>query len=224
VTHRSTEVEVMDDPDLPDEVLAEAHRHITRVNRWLGNTRSIIEWVRHDPEVRRVLDLGCGDGAILADIRAALGVEVEGVDLRPPLKTLAPVITGDAAHDALPKADVAISVLTAHHMSEADVLAMMRNAARSCRRLIILDLVRHPIPEKLFRWFLAPFLPAINRQDGEISVRRAFTAAELFALAEQSGADRIVHQVAPLNLRQIIELTWKKGCRPSPDSDPRSSS
>lgn len=204
----------MDDPLLPDEVLADAHRHITRINRWLGNTRAIIKAIARDRGVKRVLDIGCGEGAMLADVRAALGVEVIGIDLRPPRVTLAPVIAGDAARDPLPEADVAFTVLTVHHMTEADVVAMIRNASRSVGRLIILDLVRDPMPERLFRLFVAPLLPAINRKDGEISVRRAFTPAELRALAEAAGATNIRHHVAPFKLRQVMEITFRL-----PDAD-----
>ena len=81
----------------------------------------------------RVLDIGCGQGALLDEIREKLGVEVIGFDLRPaPAGSSIPILTGNAAVDPLPEADVAISICLAHHLSEEDVVstsAMYRDPA-----------------------------------------------------------------------------------------------
>jgi SAM-dependent methyltransferase len=52
------------------------------------------------PQASRVLDLGCGDGALLAFLQATKGVEARGIELRPELVQVAiargvPVYQGD---------------------------------------------------------------------------------------------------------------------------------
>ncbi len=111
----------MDDPNLSDETLRAVHRDLTRVHRWLGNTAAILAALRRDPlPVRRVVDIGCGDGGLLVEIRRRLGVEVVGVDLRAPLpnRTTVPIVEADAVRAPLPEADVAIAVCLIHHLSE----------------------------------------------------------------------------------------------------------
>src|SRR6266481_10205341 len=82
---RSFALEIIDNPELPDELMRDVHSDLTRTHRWLGNTAAIISALKRDPlPVRRVLDIGCGDGALLLEIRRRLRAEVIGVDLRPP--------------------------------------------------------------------------------------------------------------------------------------------
>jgi hypothetical protein len=63
VDRRDT-VELLDDPSLPEEVVAEAYRDLAWTHRWLGNTRAILVRLK-DGDAQSVLDLGCGQGALL---------------------------------------------------------------------------------------------------------------------------------------------------------------
>ena len=111
--------------------------------------------------------------------------------------------------DALPRADVAMSVCLAHHLTDDQFVALIRNVGRSCPRFIILDLVRSPLPLALFRVVAPLVLPPVNVADGALSIRRAFTAAEFRALVSRAlnGAP-FRHTVAPLNIRQIADITY----------------
>jgi 2-polyprenyl-3-methyl-5-hydroxy-6-metoxy-1,4-benzoquinol methylase len=209
---RAQVTELLEDPSLPEEVVANAYRDLARTQRFLGNTAAVFRLLKKDPvPIRRVLDIGCGQGALLEEIRLKLAVEVIGFDLRPTPCPPVPILTGNAAVDPLPAADVAISVCLLHHLDEADVIELIRNVSKSCRRLILLDLVRHWIPLALFRVFLAPFLHRINAPDGITSIRRAFTPRELRSMAEEAikGTNaRIGHTVAPFYIRQIIDIEF----------------
>jgi SAM-dependent methyltransferase len=210
---RQDVTELLEDPSLPDDVAALAYRELARTHRWLGNTSAILRRLRNTRQpVRSVLDIGCGQGALLHEIRRKLGVEVVGFDLRPaPQSAPVPILLGNAVVDPLPPADVAVSVCLAHHLSERDIIRLIRNVSRSCRRFILLDLVRHRLPLVLFRTFMCPFLPRINVVDGSISIRRSYTPGELReivnAAVDGSGA-RVRHTVAPLYIRQVVDISW----------------
>jgi 2-polyprenyl-3-methyl-5-hydroxy-6-metoxy-1,4-benzoquinol methylase len=212
--HRADVTELLEDPSLPEEVVANAYRDLARTQRFLGNTRAVFRRLRKNRgAIRSVLDIGCGQGALLEQIRQSFGVNVIGFDLRPAPSSLnVPILTGNAAVDPLPHADVALAICLVHHLSEADVVNMIRNVSKTCRRLILLDLVRHWIPLTLFRVFLSPFLHRINSADGITSIKRAYTPRELRSIVEEAvkGTNaHIDHTVAPFYIRQIIDLEFK---------------
>jgi hypothetical protein len=153
---------------------------------------------------------------MLHEVSRALGVEAIGVDLRPPAPgtTPFPILQADAVRDSLPRADVAIGVSLVHHLEEDEIVALIRNVSRSCRRFVLMDLVRHWLPLGLFRVFVAPALSPLNVADGCQSVRRAYTAAEIRravtrALAGTGATFR--HTVAPLYVRQTVDIRYSRG-------------
>jgi 2-polyprenyl-3-methyl-5-hydroxy-6-metoxy-1,4-benzoquinol methylase len=212
VMERVDAVELLEDHSLPADVVASAYRDLARTQRLLGNRAAILRRLRRSGRIGRVLDIGCGQGALLDEIRRKLGVSVVGFDLRPaPSSEAVPILTGNAVVDPLPDADVAIAVCLVHHLPEADVVKLIRNVAKSCRRLIVLDLVRHWIPLTLFRVFMSPLLHRINAADGITSIKRAYTPKELRAMVEEAvkGSNaRIAHTVAPFYIRQVVDISW----------------
>ena len=211
---RSFQTESLERDEIPEEQVARAHRDLTRIHRLLGDTRAIVSALRRDPlPVRRVLDVGCGRGGVLRHVRTELGVEVVGVDLQRPANTAWPVsiIRADAVRDCLPSADVAFSMYLAHHLTEDQLTELILNVGRSCRRFLLLDLVRHPLPLAMFRLFVAPFACPIVAADGQISICRSYTPAELARVAgdalEGTGA-RFRHSITRLYTRQLLDISY----------------
>jgi 2-polyprenyl-3-methyl-5-hydroxy-6-metoxy-1,4-benzoquinol methylase len=223
VMQRCEALEIMDQTNLPDAALAQVYRELRMVHFWLGNTEAVLRILRNaireranGEPVLRVLDIGCGQGALMLAIREKLGLDVVGFDLRPaPAETPVPILTGNAVTDPLPQADIAVCLMLAHHLSETELVAMIGNVARSCRRFILLDLVRHPLPLMLFRVFVTPLLGRINALDGQTSIRRAYTAAEMRRIVDKAlersekPVLRVRHTIGPLWIRQIVDISWE---------------
>jgi len=173
---RSLEPELMDSPDVKGPVLDKFHRDLNFVNKCLGTFPTIERFIRNDDKpVQRIIDIGCGGGALLEYLRRRLGVEVIGIDKKPPEQANVPIIAADAVTERLPEADIAVCSLTAHHLTPEEIIVLIRNVSRSCRRFVIQDLIRHPLPLVLFTIFLCPLIGREAAVDGRQSIRRAYT-------------------------------------------------
>jgi hypothetical protein len=107
-----------------------------------------------------------------------------------------------------------------HHLSEGELIGLIRNVGKYCRRFILLDLVRHPIPLGLFRLFVAPFVCRIVVVDGQRSIQRSYTPAELKRITQSALAgsgSSFRHSVTPFYTRQVIDVNYAQ--RPAPLSD-----
>jgi 2-polyprenyl-3-methyl-5-hydroxy-6-metoxy-1,4-benzoquinol methylase len=215
---RSLKPEILDSAGVSDGSRERAHRDLMRINRWLGNWAAVLARLERGTPPARVLDIGCGGGGLLLEIRRKTGADVVGVDLQPPRNSPVPVMQADAVRDPLPKADVAVSVLMIHHLSEPELAALIRNAGATCDRLIVVDLVRHWLPLALYRVFVCPFVCAVVRSDGAQSIRRAFTPTELRAIvagALQGTTATFDHSVAIACIRQTVDITFRTPCAPA---------
>jgi len=209
---RSLLPELMDAPDFPASQLAEVHRDLAKIHRLLGSFPTIERFLRDDDQpIRRVLDIGCGDGAFLRYLRDRMSIDVIGADPIPGPSGDIPIVNADATTDRLPEADVAVALLVSHHLTPEQNISMIRNVSRYCRRFLILDLIRHPLPFCLFTLFLCPLIGPVSAKDGRQSIRRSFTPDEFgdlasTALAGTSGSFRI--DVSPLLSRQVIDIGY----------------
>ncbi len=220
---RRLEPELLDAESVAEADLVKAYRELEALHYWLGNTSAVMRRLRPcfaegRDQVLRVLDVGCGHGALLAEIRRRFSnrVEVVGMDLRPaPAQSPVTILTGNVVTDELPRSDVAVCVVMAHHLSESEVATLIQNVARSCDHLILLDLVRNPVPLALFRFFVRPWLCRINGLDGEASIWRSYTAREMADIVTKAVAQgprpvqAIRHSVAPFWIRQVVEINWE---------------
>jgi hypothetical protein len=100
------------------------------------------------------------------------------------------LVQADAA--ALPLrqgvADVAVIALTLHHLDRDTAVACLDAMTAAARTAIVNDLLRTPLTLALV-WLATRLLRLhpVSRHDGPVSVRRAWSAEELAALAARAG-------------------------------------
>lgn len=221
LSRRSTAQERMDAPDLPPETYAAVLTDLSRVNRWTMAARPTIAFFdRLSPRGHplRILDVGFGAGDMLRRIarwsRArGIAVELVGIDLNPRSAAIAAAATpsdmaisyrtGDYADLAGQRWDVILSSLVAHHMTEEQLVAFLRfMEAQAAAGWLVNDLLRHrlayhgyPLLAWAMRWH------PVVRQDGQLSIARAYRPAEWRPLLDRAGiAEARIFRAFPFRL------------------------
>jgi ubiquinone/menaquinone biosynthesis C-methylase UbiE len=202
--------ELMDRPGHDPAVLADNLTDLRLVNRWLGGARLTVEaldgllGVGGRDERLRILDVGTGG----ADIAVVVAGWARGRSRR------AAIVATDLSHEILsisagrrsrglhlaacdglrlPFADgafdVSICSLMLHHLRPAAAVAALQEMRRVARvGVVVNDIVRW-WPGVWGAWLMARLFSGnpLTLHDGPLSVRRAYTRAELRDLAARAG-------------------------------------
>ncbi|HEU5367762.1 MAG TPA: methyltransferase domain-containing protein [Ktedonobacterales bacterium] len=105
--------------------------------------------------------------------------------------------------------DLVLCSLALHHFSPTDAPTLLRELARVARYAVIVSDLQRSFPAYLGAWLLTHTLMPnqLTRHDAPASVRRAYTASEVRALADQAGLQAAtIRTVFPF--RQI--LVWRR--------------
>jgi SAM-dependent methyltransferase len=188
---RATDPELLDLGVSPEETLRSL-ADLRFVNRFLGNrgpfTRAVADLLV-GVERPWILDVGCGSADVPARLAQQLGrpVQVVALDIKLLHLQAAPAslhrVVGDV--HALPFRPLSFDVVTAslfmHHFDAPELPGVLRSLFALCRRgLVVNDLRRARVPYLFGRaTFRLLFRSAVSVEDGLVSIRRAFTPAEL---------------------------------------------
>jgi ubiquinone/menaquinone biosynthesis C-methylase UbiE len=195
----------------PDE-LEGSLADIRIVNRYLGDRRALLKHLARlteDLSAFTLLDIATGSGDLPVAIaqwarRRRITASITAVDINPQTVSIArkhvvhyPEI-GLAVADGLRlpypdgSFDFVICSKTAHHLSERDAVALLREMLRvSSRGYLLMDLRRSWIAYGLIRLLTRLFTRnRLTRYDGPLSVLKSFTKPELASLASEAGASR----------------------------------
>lgn len=234
-THRSNEPELMDDPDLDPKALHIALRDIERTNTWLGGNEITIKALRKvlkdfstDQEIS-ILDVGCGDGAMLRAIAkdpvlSKYSLRLVGLDLsRQSIKSAKeanaqyPNIQYEAV-DVLQvsseqySCDMVLMTLTLHHFTDQEIPKVLQKCKEIASVAILInDLQRSKIAHGLFRLFSVFFIKGnVAKNDGLVSIRRGFLKKELYVYAKNLGLQVKVTWKWAFRYLMRIDITKKK--------------
>jgi ubiquinone/menaquinone biosynthesis C-methylase UbiE len=201
-----------------DELTAN-FRDIQRVNRWLGG-RSVIlnalpRLIPYGASSFSVLDVATG----IADIPAAIerwaishgyDVSLTATDVAPQVLDLATARVSSSTRiqvqqadaRALPFDDGTFDVVTCslalHHFAPADAVLVLREMDRVCRSGFVVNDLRRSELGFGASWLASRSMTRnrLTRHDAPLSVRRAYTPAELRSLLHEAGVRNA--EVVPL--------------------------
>jgi 2-polyprenyl-3-methyl-5-hydroxy-6-metoxy-1,4-benzoquinol methylase len=208
---RSTEAEIMDTVVTGFADFDECLRHIEIVNRLTLGYRPVLSWLKKillpvsPKRPLTIIDVGSGRGEMLRQVwklarREKIPVHLTGIDINPWSTAAAEKATpADVgihyetsnifAMDTAQKADFIISTHFTHHLGNDELVRFLRwMDDHSVQGWFINDLHRHKAPY-LFIKYVLPLVPInkMSRNDGPVSVARAFTAADWRRALQQAG-------------------------------------
>ena len=208
---RSLELEIIDTGDYTAPEYERFLREIRFINRWLGDVTALRETLlreidRANLPAFSVLDVGAGSGELLRVIarfakrrkREArlFGLELNARSARAIIeesRDFAEIsaVRGNALKLPLVDnaVDFAICSLFTHHFSNEQVVEILREMRRVARReIFVIDLHRNPNAYRGYKLFGQVFrLGRLTKNDGLLSIRRAFVPPELADLAAQAN-------------------------------------
>jgi ubiquinone/menaquinone biosynthesis C-methylase UbiE len=208
---RSYELEHLDLGDYTAEEYEGCMVELRRVNRWLGDAsalrRSVLSEIERDGAREfSLLDVGAGTGELLRE--AARWARVRGIRAR-----LVGLELNERSAEAILEESRAFSEISAvradalrmpfasgafdyvmcslftHHFRDESVVALLREMSRVARRRVyVIDLHRHPVAYYFYTTLGRLFLHnRLIREDGALSILRAFAPREMKSLAERAG-------------------------------------
>ena len=217
----------MDDPAIDPALHRQALDDLSRLNT--ASRMEGILWKALAPELDcvarlSVVDVASGRGDMIAGLvrRGGGRIEGHGIDISPTACDearrrhtsdrlrfhVADVFESKGMPEAIGQADVIISTLFIHHLSDdkaIQLLEWMHRAAR--RRVVVVDLERGWINWWLVRLgvILLTRSPVV-RLDSDLSVRASYTRAELRQLFHRAGIERFRHKFHLTGLQSVSFL------------------
>jgi 2-polyprenyl-3-methyl-5-hydroxy-6-metoxy-1,4-benzoquinol methylase len=208
---RSSEKEIMDDLEMNDPILLSTLDQIAKINKRLGGnkvtTNGILELIKSrtnelDKPIR-ILDVGCGNGAVLRSIadkcqKEQILVELIGLDANQTTINYAieqsknyqniTFIQQDIFSNQIQdlEFDIATATLFLHHFTNKEIEKIIQNLmASSFLGIVINDLHRSQFAYVLFKFISLFISNKMVKNDGAISILRAFKRKDLVTFSQQ---------------------------------------
>ncbi len=200
--------ELLDADDIPTADLYQNLRELDFINTWLGGydiSLAALKKILPKNEPKVLVDIGCGGGDTLKYIarwnsKKGYNLQLFGVDLKldctayalenKPYTALT-FITDDYQniHQHLPQIDILHACLFCHHLSEAQIIELIKYAKKHNIILIINDLERNSIAYYAIRTLTQLFSKSyLVKNDAPLSVLRGFKKTEWKKMLETANA------------------------------------
>lgn len=221
LTVRSADPEWMDTREVATPTLRDTFRFLSLTNRFFGGNRVILKtigaWSKkwRDGEPIRILDVGTGGGDIPLALaawaeRKGAHLLITGIERLPAAVEIARKNTRryDTIHirqddfwsldETTDSFDYVVSSLFLHHVPIDQNVRALRHMDRIAKRgLIVSDLLRSRSSYNAVALLSYVAGNSIVKNDGPLSVRRAFTMMELADLIEAAGLSYLTARREP---------------------------
>ena len=211
---RNTKDELMDDPSVDEGVLRKVFEDINKSNHLLGGNSltigSVAELiVQHPQESYTILDMGCGDGAILRKLvlwarKHGISVLCIGIDLSEKGLSIAKELSQGFSEIRYLKqdilkldpadlhCDILLCTLTMHHFLNHDIPVFLVQFVKLAHiGVVINDLQRSGLAYYLFKVFSLIFIRTkIAKHDGLVSIQSGFKKQELMTFSKDLPSTR----------------------------------
>jgi 2-polyprenyl-3-methyl-5-hydroxy-6-metoxy-1,4-benzoquinol methylase len=202
--HRSHTKELLDG-DVAEKYLVKNLKELHTINRLLGGYSISINALKHiNLQHKNIVDIGSGGGDMLHQIyqytqKNAIDCNLYGIDLKKVCTTYAAAhlpealtfITDDYknASDHIPQIDVLHACLFTHHLTDEQIIELIRFSIQHKTTLIINDLERNPLAYYAIKGLTQLFSKSfLVKNDAPLSVLRGFKKREWLTLLQQAGA------------------------------------
>ncbi len=182
IVNRLVAPEILDGLDPADKRAIRSRRDLRLVNWFMRGESWIVRELKNMQGVRRVVDLGAGDGSLGAAIIEALpDLEVTCVDLVPRPENLDHRITwwsGDVFdYERYDETTVVVANLFLHHLVSSE-LQKLGAKIHGVRGVLATEPYRGAMSLMMSRC-LFPFVNDVTRHDMTVSIRAGFRQGEL---------------------------------------------
>ena len=182
IVNRLVAPEILDELDPADKRAVRSRRDLRLVNWFMRGESWIVRELKKMQGVRRVVDLGAGDGSLGAAIIEELpDLEVTCVDLVPRPADLDPRITwwsGDVFdYERYDETTVVVANLFLHHLVSSE-LQKLGAKIHGVRGVLAAEPYRGGVSLMMSRCLL-PFVNDVTRHDMMVSIRAGFRQGEL---------------------------------------------
>lgn len=209
---RSYDEELMDDLESGGYDLEQSLRELAFINKWLGGEKVLLDGLNQQKtELQqqntpvKIGDIGCGGGDLLQTTREwglknNLELSLKGIDANPHVINFARNFTTSpeiefSQSDIFQREfqqetfDITLLTLFFHHFRDSTLIALLKQLRGQTKTAIIInDLHRHPVAYYFISLFTRLFSrTTMVKNDGPLSVLRAFKKAELENILQNAG-------------------------------------
>ena len=208
-SHRSSEIEIMDDFTMEGILIRDTLDKIEIINRFLGGNTVTIKGLKNliknqsKNKTITIVDLGCGNGDILRDVakfgrKNNYSFKLIGIDANLAAINYAKELskeyselsfkTIDILSEDFKKEsyDIVLCTLFLHHFKNEELISFLKTTIEKATiGVVVNDLHRHKLAYYLFKLIGFFIKNKMVRQDGLTSVLRAFKRKDLENISTQ---------------------------------------